>query len=442
MSGLLMVLVIAVLIAINALCVAAEFGLLGAPRTAIERLAHQGNKTAWRVHQVLEDSRRQDRFIATTQLGIAIASLALGMYGEHALAERLKTAFAQLGDGSHVLAHGAASGIALGLMTYLHVVIGEMVPKTLALGRPERVALWTMPPMLAIGTLLAPFVIVLERVGYLVLRLLGIPRHEASVSRYYSTAELAEIVEESQVGGLLHPESSRVVQDLFEFGERTASEAMVPRVRIHGIPLGCPPDELQGVIGSSLHTRFPVYKGDLDHIMGTVHARHLIQCLRDAVPVGVDMIRPVPFVPETARLDKVLQILRREKAHMVVVMDEHGGTAGLVSIEDLFEEVVGEIDEGQAGKPHARVDLGGGSHVAGTMRLDELGEALGRTLTHEHADTVSGLVLMLLDRPAKVGDTVHELGLRFEVTAIQGRGVKECLVTVDEPTEPATQSPP
>ena len=429
MSGLFLILVILTLVLLNGLFVAAEFGVIGAPRAAIDRIAASGSWAARRVAAILRDSRQQDRFIATTQLGITLSSLGLGMYGEHALAERLKALLVDLQGLASVVSHGVASVVALLAMTYLHVVLGEMVPKAIALARPQRVAVATMAPLVVVATLLWPFVLLLERVSWFFLKLLGVRQQETSVSRYYTSEELQEVVRESQKGGLVRKESGEVFQDLFAFGERTAGEAMVPRVRVHGIPLGSWQSELRHVLqGASLHARYPVYKNDLDHVIGTIHARKLVRCLTEGRPVSVDMVKPVPFVPETTRLDKVLEILRREKAHMVVVMDEHGGTAGILSIEDLFEEVVGEIDESRTGKRSMNKNPDGRWHVLGTVRLDELGEAMGIPLVHEAADTISGLVLMKLDRPATVGDEVVELGLRIKVVAVQGRGVKEALV--------------
>jgi CBS domain containing-hemolysin-like protein len=437
MAGLVLVLTVTTLVLLNALFVAAEFAVIGAPRAAVERLAEKGSWSARRAQSLLRDTRQQDRFIATTQLGIAFSSLGLGMYGEHAFAERLFSLFERLGSWAPMLAHGVASVLALLTMTYLHVVLGEMVPKALALARPQRVTLWTMPFLAATGYVLLPLVVVFERLAQLVLRMLGVKRQETSVSRYYTSEELAEVVRESQEGGLVRRESGEVVQDLFEFGERTAAEAMVPRVRIVGIPLGSWQSELRHVLtGGTLHTRYPVFKGDLDHVIGTIHARRLIQCLSEGRPVAVEMVKPIPFVPETTRLDKVLEIMRREACHMVVVMDEHGGTAGILSIEDLFEEVIGDIEEGKPKRTAIRRDADGSWHVLGTVRLDELGEALGIDLSHESADTVSGLVLMKLERPANVGDEIEEQGLKIRVTAVAGRGVKEAVVVAVTGTEP------
>ncbi|MCC6672404.1 MAG: HlyC/CorC family transporter [Planctomycetes bacterium] len=434
MASALAVLGVLLLLVLNGLFVAAEFGVIGANRSRLEALAAHGSRGAAAVLRVLRAPQHQDRFIATTQVGITLASLGLGMYGEHALADRLAPLLAGLGAFSAAAAHAIASTAALAAMTFLHVVLGEMVPKSIALARSERTALTTVPLLRAVELVLLPLVVTLEFLGHRALRLFGIPPTQTSVSRYYTPEDLVEAVRESQASGLLRQEAGEVVRDLFAFGERSAGEAMVPRVLIQGVPLGCPAEQIGAIVRRAAHARYPVFVGNLDDVVGTVHVRRLFRCVRDGTPVGRELVRPAPFVPKTMRLDRVLAIMRRERVHMVVVMDESGGTAGLLSVEDLFEEVIGDIEESAA--DHSKVVVQraaapgqeGEARAAGTVRLDELAEALGVPIRHDEIDTVSGLILALLERPAQVGDRVQHAGLHFEVTAVAGRGVKECRV--------------
>jgi CBS domain containing-hemolysin-like protein len=209
---------------------------------------------------------------------------------------------------------------------------------------------------------------------------------------------------------------------------------MVPRVHVVGIPLDASREEIVDLLVSSPHTRYPVYREDLDDVVGVLHVKDVLRLLtQDAEPEG-HPLRSVPYVPETARVDVVLAAMRRERTQLAIILDEHGGTAGLVSIEDLFEEVVGEIEE-EAERPHSWTDDHGGLHVAGTVRIEEVGEHFGTDLEHEDVDTVSGLVLTLLDRPPEVGDTVSYDGVVFEVLATEGHGAAECLVTPRRPEE-------
>jgi CBS domain containing-hemolysin-like protein len=414
------------LILLNGLFVAAEFAIAGAPRAAIMSRAAQGHRVARLVRDILDDPRRQDQYIATAQLGITFASLGLGMYGEHALAEWLAAWLDRLGASRWIAAHGLASGLTVVTLTYFHIVIGEMVPKSLALQRAERTALWITPPVLWVKTALYPLVIGLNGLGNAILKLMGIDRQTASHQHYYSAEELQFIVRESQEAGLLRSETGQVLRELLEFGDLTAGQAMVPRVTITGIPLGATAAEVAEILRAARHTRYPVYDGDLDHIGGIIHIKDVLRLLRDGGSIQPEEIRPVPYVPETATLDIVLAAMRQARTQMAIVLDEYGGTAGLVTVEDLFEEVVGEIDEDAAGQPAMYRDRAGRLHVAGTVRLQELGERLGFALGHGEVETVSGLVLLLLARPPRVGDAVMYRGVRFEVTAVEGLGVKEC----------------
>lgn len=428
MDSLIPILIILVLIFLNGLFVAAEFAIVGVPRTKMEQLAAGGHVTARLVLRVLQDPRRQDRFIATAQLGITGASLGLGMYGEHVLAQWFAQAFESFGALSWLAAHGAASVLAVSLLTYFHIVLGEMVPKSLALLSAERTALWITPPILWIQILFYPLVIGLNAVGNGILRLMGVQR-EFSATHFHSPAELEYLVQESEAGGLLRAETGKVLRELFEFGELTAGEIMVPRVRVIGLPLDASAEEIAAVVRDSRNTLYPVYDGDLDHIVGVIHVKDILRLALLGKTLKENGIRSVPYVPETAELDTVLATMRQSRVQMVVVMDEHGGTAGIIALEDIFEEVVGDIEEGITGQPDIVHDDEGRLLVAGTVRLDEAGESLGVTLEHEEVDTVSGLVLMLLDRPPAVGDVVTYDRVRFEVVSVEGHGVGVCLVT-------------
>jgi CBS domain containing-hemolysin-like protein len=415
------------LVVLNGLFVAAEFAIVGAPRASIEHQASRGSVLAQRVARVLEDAKRQDRYIATTQIGISVASLGLGMYGEHVLAEWIAHGLAPYDANPWIAAHAMASVIAIGLLTYLHIVIGEMVPKALALQSAERTVLYVTPPILLMETVIFPLVVVLNGIGNMLLRLIGVRRTEAGTDRYHTTEELQFIIEESQEGGLLRGESGNILRELFEFGDRLAGEAMVPRVLVTGIPVDAEADELRAIVQAHPYTRYPVYSGDLDTIIGSLHIKDVLRHIVSNRTVTAQDARPLPYVPGQLLLDEVLAAMRRSRSQMAVVMDQHGGTAGLLTIEDLFEEVVGEIEEGKARGPIVK-DAQGRLRVRGTVRLEEVGEVLGCALEHQTVTTISGLVLLLLGRPAVVGDSVNYNNVRIEVTAVAGRGVADALV--------------
>jgi CBS domain containing-hemolysin-like protein len=420
--------IVLLLVVANGLFVAAEFAIVGAPRTVIEHRAAQGGRIARRVARILEDPARQDRYIATTQIGISVASLGLGMYGEHVLAEWIAHGLEPYGVSGWIAPHTIASVIAVGILTYLHIVIGEMVPKALALQRAERTVLHVSPFIEALEVALKPLVIGLNAAGNGLLRLAGVRRTEVNTERYHTAEELEFIVRESHEGGLLRGESGKILRELFAFGDLTAGEVMVPRVLIAGIPVGAEPDELRAIVRSQGHTRYPVYSGDLDQIVGSLHVKQLLRLLVSNQPVTARDARPLPFVPGPLPLDELLASMRRSRAHMAVVMDQHGGTAGIVTMEDLFEEVVGEIEEGRASAPLIR-EATDRIRARGTVRLAEAGEVFGSPLEHPKVTTVSGLVLLLLGRPPVVGDVVTWNRVRIEVTAVAGRGVNEAVLT-------------
>lgn len=423
--------VIALLILVNGLFVAAEFALVMAPRPAIEKRAAAGSRRAAALKRVLTDALVQDRTIATAQLGITLASLGLGMYGEHVLAEWIYHGLERINAATWVGAHAAASFLSIAVLTYFHIVVGEMVPKSLALQRPESSALLLIRPVQWSQLLAFPLVILLAGLGNGTLRLFGIRRQSSGHERSYTPEELQFVVAESQQGGLLRAEAGRVLQDLLEFGEITAGAVMVPRTKAVGLPAGASPEEIKQVISSSRHTRYPVYERDLDHILGVAHLKDLFRILLAGSPLPPEIVRPMPRVPEGLTLDKSLEAMRNAGAQMAVVMDEHGGTAGIITMEGLLEEIVGEIDEpgGLDQEPELYLDDQGTLHVPGDLRLPEVGEHLGVDLEHDEVDSVSGLVLLLLGRPATPGDAVEYEGFRFEVTEVAGHGVESCLVT-------------
>ena len=417
------------LILLNGLFVAAEFAIVGVSRPAIERRASSGQRAARLVAAVLRDPREIDRFIATAQLGITVASLGLGMYGEHLLAGWLGGVFEGWGAGRWIAAHTLGSIMAVAILTYFHIVVGEMVPKTIALQRAEGAVLLLAPVMRLLQLVAFPLIVALNGIGNGLLRLVGVDRRKGDGDQHRTPEDLAFLVQEARAGGLLRHDAAQVVSELLEFGGLSAGEVMVPRVRIVGVPLGADTAALHRLLAQHPFTRYPVYDGSLDRIVGMVHVKDLMRRPAGDAPLAETEVRAVPFVPATARMDQVIGAMRTARAQLAVVMDEHGGTAGIVTVEDLFEEIVGDVGDDVAhAQPIARE--GSSLLVAGTMRLDDLSSELGVAVEHEEVDTVSGLVLALLSRTPVVGDRVEHGGVVLEVEELAGRGVARVRASV------------
>lgn len=435
MSSLVPLAIVLLLVLLNALFVAAEFGLVGAPRAAIERRAAGGDRTAAALARILRDPREQDRAIATSQLGITFASLGLGMYGEHALAGWIESALhGWPALPAWLAAHTIASVLAVAVLTYLHIVIGEMLPKSLALQHAEGTALRVTTPMRLTQRMLLPLVALLNAIGNACLRVIGIDRQEGSQERYYSAEELEFVVEESLQGGKIAGGAARVLRELFDLGALTAEDVMVPRVRVDGVRLGATHEEVAALLRERAHTRYPVYREDLDDIVGVVHVRELASLVLAGTALAEAAVRAVPFVPSSTPLESVVKRMRDQQVQFAVVLDEHGGTAGIISPDDVSTEILGRVDESGAGLELFE-DGAGRLHAAGTVRLDELGERLSREIARDDIETVSGLVLALLERPPRIGDVVVYDTVRLQVTRVDGRGVAEVVVRLT-PGEP------
>ncbi|MFA7249096.1 MAG: hemolysin family protein [Dehalococcoidia bacterium] len=433
MSSLLPIAVILVLVLLNGLFVAAEFAIVGAPRASVERRAAAGQRTAARLAGVLRDPRQQDRYIATAQLGITFASLGLGMYGEHALAVWVEHGIEAWGAGpAWLAAHTIASLTAVAVLTYLHIVLGEMVPKSLALQHAEATALTITPPMLFTQRLLFPLVVGLNAMGNGVLRVMGVDRSQGSQERYYSAEELEFVVEESLQGGMIHRGAGRVLRELFDLGALTAEDVMVPRVQVDGVRAGASHEEIAALLRSDPHTRYPVYREDLDDIIGVVHVRDMVAMVVAQTPLRSSVVRVAPFVPSSTPLEAVVKRMRDQLVQFAVVLDEHGGTAGIITPDDVSTEILGRVDE-SGSQSEIFEDVGGRLHVAGTVRLDELGERLNRAVLHADVETVSGLVLAMLQRPPRLGDVVTYEGIVLQVARVDGRGVAEAIVIASPP---------
>jgi magnesium and cobalt exporter, CNNM family len=422
--------IIGILILINGLFVAAEFSIVAVPVTRLAQLAEEGSKRAQSVISVIRNRDRQYRYIATAQVGITIASLMLGMYGEGVVADWFGRAFERLGGLAEPLVETLAVIFAVGILTYLHVVLGEMVPKSLALQAAEPTVLRLDGPMRWSGWLFRPLVVFLNGLGNRIVHLLGIPPLDAS-ERLYSPEELELIVDESFEGGLLESSEQLYIENIFDLHERTVGQVMTPRTRIVGIPVTASLDSAIRRLCETRQTRYPLYDGNLDQIVGTLHVKDIARLMiqgGDAPELG-SLARPAVFIPESLTVEKVLLRFRREGLQMAIVIDEYGGTAGLATLEDLIEEVVGEIqDEFDQEIVPFEVLAPRVLRVRGDLILDELTQHFDLSLELPEVDTVGGLVMSILRRIPRTGDSVEYGGIKFTVETVRGLAVQTVIV--------------
>jgi CBS domain containing-hemolysin-like protein len=417
--------VIAILVLINGLFVAAEFAIIGVRPTRVEQLAARGKRGAKWVQGILDDRRKTDRYIATAQLGITLASLGLGMYAEPAIAHLIEEPLHDWFGLEGTIVHTISFIVALSVITYLHVVVGEMVPKSLALQNAEGTVLSLATPMRLTSKLFAIPVTLLNEIGLWTLKLLRI-EPPGKESRLYSLNELELLVVESYAEGMLEDHERELVTGIFDYAEERVEQVMMPRPMITAIPDTIDEEDLLALFANTPYTRLPVYHDDIDDVIGILHLKDLVRQQLSAKPFELrPLLRPVSYVPETVAVKTVLSEFQKRRQQVAIVIDEHGGTQGLVTVEDILEEVVGEVrDEFDVDEatPVTHVKPG---HllVQGTVQLEEIEPYLAKDQREQDVQTVGGLVWDRLGRRPEVGDQVALGDVTFRVEAMDALAV-------------------
>ena len=404
---------IGVLLVANAFFVAAEFSLVAVERARIDAASEAGERPARRVRRLQESLTRH---LSGAQFGITLAALLLGFVAEPTAARILS------GD-AH--ATGASVALAIGMATVLHLVVAEQVPKYVALAIPERTALTLAPAITAYGVATRLLVDLLNRAANAIVRFLGVePKGQIQVSR--TLDELEDLVETSAGDGSIDPDEAILLRRSIRFADKTAADALVPRVAIEALQRDEPAASLVRLSLDSGHSRFPVYGVDLDDIVGVVHVKSLYgrpAAERGRVPVA-DLMHEVLAVPETRELEDVLADMRVRQNQLAVVVDEHGGTAGIITLEDILEEILGEIgDETDRVEVRTRSEAQGSTVVSGRLNLDEVEEATGFRVPEGPYETLAGFVVARMGYLPEVSDMVVFDGWRIEVVAVDGHRV-------------------
>jgi len=420
----------------NGFFVASEFALVAVRRTRIDQLAAEGVTSALVVKRAIT---HVDRFISATQVGVTVASLLLGARGEHAFSLVFSPMFQWVPAGLPADITGGLIAVCVSyfVMTSLHVIIGELVPKSIALQYTERTALVIGRPITLFARLVSPFTWFLHGVSRLLLRALGVTVVEGRNS-VHSAQELDLLVSQSHQGGELNDTEAEILHRVVRFSDLTLREIMVPRVEMEALPVEMPRLAVRAWVHSRPHSRVPVFIGSFDEVIGVVHLKDMVPFVA-RLPVGADeetvsimpLVREALRLPETSTVDKLLIQFKRSRQQMAIVIDEFGGTSGLVTLGDLLEQVFGEVAD-EFDLPSEAISIGEKSvSLPGRTLISEVNDRFGTNFPADEVDTVAGLVLAELGRPAKPGDTVEIGGSRLTVEQIDRLRVLRVALELD-----------
>lgn len=436
--------VIAFLLFSNGFFVASEFAMVKVRKTRIEQLVNEGNFSAKIALEALKDL---DKFIAAVQLGVTISSIGLGWVGEGTLAHIIEPLFSFLpGISQNIATHTMSVSIAFALITFFHVVLGELIPKSIALEYTEKTALWVAKPMQILTYIFNPFIWLLNGFGNLVLKAMNIP-HSHKGSLVHSTEELDMLVNASYDGGVLNETEKDMLHNVFKFSDLTAKQVMVPRTDMVCISIDTPLEELNKLAAENQYTRYPVYEEDIDHIIGLVHVKDLYSLsIKDEICPISKILREVLLVPETITMDNLVLEFKKRKGQMAIVVDEFGGTSGLVTLEDVIEEIFGDVQDEfdeEEEQQEDIVEVAPNTYLANPMmRLDEFAEFFQikeEDIDDDDIDTIGGLVVKLLGRIAALNDTVTFNNLTFIVKDVDGARVTKLEIIKSEEEKKETE---
>lgn len=435
-TDLLRLLSVLLLVLANGFFVAAEFALVSVRPTRVAELLARGNRAARWVHKAIENP---DRFIAATQLGITLASLGLGWIGEPALG-RLLLPLVELfpADIESELSHSLSAALAFAVITFLHVVIGELAPKSIALQSPERTSLVVARPTVWTEWIFKPAIWLLNGTGNALLRLVGIRPAEAH-ELVHSVEELKMLVSASAQSGVVADSEQEMLNAVFAFRETFVRQVMIPRTEVIAVPAEAVLQDILEASVSHSFSKMPVYTEDLDHIIGIVHLKDVVAALQTDSKqnsTAEQIMRETIFIPEAATVSTLLQVFRAQHRHMAIVLDEYGGTAGVVTLEDLLEEIFGEVSDPFDRWPEIQRLPDGTSLVDGLTSIEEVNQQFNLRLDNPHYDTIAGYILGRLGRLARLGDTIVTDGARLRVVAMDGRRVSRVWIAAIAPSDP------
>jgi len=443
-SSLMGLVAVIALIAANGFFVAGEFALVKVRTTRINQLAEEGDRTAKVIQKQLA---HLDTYIAATQLGITLASLALGWIGEPSLAHFIDPLFAWIGGpAAETLTHTLAVIISFTIITAGHIILGELVPKSIALQRSEETVFFISRPLQWFAQLFRPFIALMNGLGNAVVRLVGLQSTSEHAS-IHSVEELEMLVAQSRLGGAIDAQEEELLHHIFDFGDKTASQVMVPRTEIIGLPISTPLEQVVTLFVTEQYTRLPVYDGSIENILGLVHLKDIFtHAQMPTAPFHLrNLLRPVLYVTETTRIETLLPQMRSKRIHLAVVLDEYGTTAGMITLEDIMEEIVGEVqdefDTRERGvRPEVERLSNGTVSVDGLMALASFADQFGVKPPPSSTHTIGGYIFERLDRLPTVGDQISLEDYHLSVEELDGRRIARVRIQRQVEAEPATSS--
>lgn len=432
-------LVIVLLLFSNAFFVISEFAFVSVKKSRIFQLTKEGNKSA----QILKGFfAKPDKFIASIQLGVTISSIGMGWAGEDSLAKVFESLFNFIpGIGKILVVHGLAAIISFAFVTVVLVVLGELVPKSLALHYAEKIALIIARPIKIITFIFAPGVMLLNFLANTVLKILRVPvGYEDQLA--HSIEEFNILINASYKEGVLNYIEKDILQNVFKMSDIMAKQAMTPRPDMVGIDSKIMPEELKAIMDEHQYTRYPVYENDLDHIIGMVHIKDIYPAYYSADGFDLNkIIRKPMLVPETNTIDNLLVDLKKQKQYMAVVVDEFGGTSGLITIEDILEEIFGEVqDEFDFEEPEIETINENEYIVNALTRIELINELLNIEIIDEDVETIGGVLIKTLGRIAEVDDRVELYGFEFTILSIDGPRILKIQIKKTEKIEQTEDS--
>jgi len=432
MEFLIPILIILFLVLLNGLFVAAEFAIVTAPRPKLRALKDEGSKKAEQLLNILSSQELQNQYITTAQVGITIASLGLGMYGEHVIADWLIEPLHRLGHLSEALVHTISTILSVSLLTYLHVVLGEMIPKSFALHTASKTVMALYTPLRLAERIFYPVVFVLNKFAIFVIDRFDLSKSNDD-TRILTPDDLEFVVEESLESGLLERSDQLFIENILDLDERTARQVMTPRNRIFGISVDMPPIEIIKIICDTNKTRYPIFDTNLDNIVGVLHIKDLArwQVKNDSLPQNIrQLLRPMIFIPESLTLSKLMIRFREEQSHVAIALDEFGGTAGIITLEDLIEEVVGEIlDEFDQEMPPFEHLSEGLIRVRGDVILEELEQHFNLVFKDgTETNSIAGYIMSQLGSIPKPNERLRINGATVTVEEVDGLAILTVLI--------------